>query len=194
MPRIFLSFLFCLIFAFGAFTQSSKTAEIRTIDRYVKQLNAYTKQFKGPHVVFADVSQTEKPKWKRFASDKALEKFRESSETYTIAYVWRKNGTIVTANFTMFSESGDWAHYVFHYFRADGSLAKIEADLRTFYGDISVQQDFYFDTSGRLLRKRTRYRDLKTNKPKKAPIDFFDDEVRIYKSVKKLPFARVGGK
>jgi hypothetical protein len=86
--------------------------------------------------------------------------------------------------------SGEKAHYVYQYFRADGTLAKAASQLNTFYGSMTVLRDFYFDRRGRLLRKTTRYRDLETQRPKKtAAPDFPDDEVRIYKTTARLPFA-----
>lgn len=107
------------------------------------------------------------------------------------AYIWRKNGKVVIVNFTFTSESGDWAHYIYHRFREDGTLAKVEADLRTFYGRMSVVRNFYFDKNGRLLRKTTQYRDIGTAKPKKPKEDFIDNEVHIFKKVSKLPFAHL---
>lgn len=186
MRNVVILFTLFLLFGPVANGQSSRLQEIRRIDNYVKQLNAYTKRYKKPHLIFADTSQTDKPKWKRFASEEALNKV----VTYNIAFVWRKNGRIVKANFTLFSESGDWAQYVYHYFRADGSLAKLESELRTFYGDMIVIKNFYYDSKGSLLRKRTRYFDLRSKKPIKPREEanelVFDFDT--YKSVRRLPF------
>lgn len=190
---------FFLIFAFSilpASAQANKNAEIKSINAYVKTIDAFVGK-KKPHLIFADTSdynQDAKPKWRRFASEKALEKFREeTTETYMVAYNWRKNGKLVQSNFTLFSPSGDWAQYDNYYFRADGTLAKIASELRTFYGDLIVQRDFYYDGKGRLLRQTTRYRDLNTNKPLKKPKDgdFQTTDVTVYKSVRRLPFARL---
>lgn len=94
------------------------------------------------------------------------------------------------ANFTFSSPSGDWAHYIYHYFREDGTVAKVEAQLNTFYGNMTVLRRFYFNPKGSLLRKTTKYRDLETQKPKKSEEqDFYDDEVKIFKKANKLPFA-----
>jgi hypothetical protein len=174
--------------------QTNKKAEIKRIDAYVKTLDALSKKSKGPHIVFADMSEdynANQPKWRKFNSEKEFEKAREATELYATAYVWLgKNGRVGVSNFTFSSPSGDWAHFVFHYFREDGSLAKVEAQLNTFYGDITVLRDFYFDRRGRLLRKTTKYLDLETKKPKKpADGDFYDNEVRIYKKTANLPFA-----
>lgn len=96
---------------------------------------------------------------------------------------------MIAANFTNFSGSGDWAHYLNYYFRPDGSLAKIEADLDTFYGNAIVERQFYFVKNGELIRRTKRVSDLKTHKPKKLNEDFIDEEVYLFKKVSKLPFA-----
>jgi len=175
--------------------QINKNAEIKRINAYVKTIDSFVGK-KKPHLIYADTSdynEGSKPKWRKFASVKALEKFRESSETYTIAYNWRKSGKLVQSNFTLFSPSGDWTQYDFHYFRADGTIAKIASELRTFMGDMIVLRDFYFDRKGKLLRQTARYRDLNTNKPVKKPKagDFQTTDVTIYKTVRRLPFARL---
>jgi hypothetical protein len=187
-----------VIFSLLVSAQTNKKAEIKLIDAYSKTVDAFVKKYKSPHLVFADVSDYEtnsKPKWKKFASEKALEKFRETTETYSIAYNWQKNGKITKSNFTLFSPSGDWAQYVYHYFREDGTLAKAESEMRTFNGDLIVIQDFYFDAKGKLLKKTVKYLDLQTEKPIKPTKEFlennagFVDDVEYFKRTSKLPFA-----
>jgi hypothetical protein len=103
-------------------SQAANKAEIESIDAYCKTVDAI--QDKTAGLVFADTAglNDDTPKWRGFASEKALEKFREDSDTYSIAYNWRKGTKIVASNFTLFSDSGDWAKYVYHCFREDGSL------------------------------------------------------------------------
>jgi len=194
--RVLFCFLsFALLFLpVGA--QTSKNAEIKRINAYVKTLDALVKRNKRPRLIFADTSDYNEgspPKWQKFASEKSLEKFRDKTETYTVAYNWLRRGKIVQSNFTLFSPSGDWAQYDFYYFRENGTIAKIASELRTFYGDLIVLRDFYFDGKGRLLRQTIRYRDLNTKKPVKKPNDgdFQTTDVTIYKTVRRLPFARL---
>jgi len=187
-----------VIFSLLVSAQTNKKAEIKLIDAYSKTVDAFVKKYKSPHLVFADVSDYEtnsKPKWKKFASEKALEKFRKTTETYSIAYNWRKNGKIIMSSFTLFSPSGDWAKYVYLFFREDGTLAKSETEVRTFYGKLSILQDFYFDGKGRLLKKTREYKDLTTDKPIKPTEDDIDTNSysigkgNYYKTTSKLPFA-----
>lgn len=195
--RVLLFFVIFVLVVLPAFAQKGKNAEIKRINAYVKTLDAFVKNRK-PHFIYADTSDYDaadsQPKWQRFASEKALEKFRdETRETYTIVHIWRQKGRIVQSNFTLFSPSGDWAQYDFHYFRADGTIAKIASELRTFYGDMIVLRDFYFARNGKLLRQTIRYRDLNTKKPVKKPQDgdFQNTDVTIYKTVRRLPFAKL---
>jgi hypothetical protein len=198
--RAFLFFLSLVLLILPVAAQTRKNTEIKRIDAYVKTIDAFVKRNKRPHLIFADTSDYEagsKPKWQKFASEKSLEKFREQAETYTIAYNWWQKGKIVKSNFTLFSPSGDWAQYVYHDFRADGTLAHVESEMRTFNGDLIIIQDFYFDRRGRLLKKTIKYRDLQTQKPIKPTKEFladygdFSDDVKYYKKTSRLPFARL---
>lgn len=202
MKILKISAFLLVFFAFqfpAAFAQTNKKAEIKRIDLYVKTVNKFVKN-KKPHLIFADTSdyeQDSQPKWQKFNSENALEKFRETSETYTIAYNWLQNGKIVQSNFTLFSPSGDWAHYVFHYFRADGTLAKIESDYRTFMGDFIILENLYFNKNGKIIRKTVAYKDLRTGKPKQPSKDDLQgdlpliNETDYYKKTSKLPFANL---
>lgn len=197
-------FLFLALFAFSVLpvaAQKAKKAEIKRIDAYVKTIDALVKKAGKPHLIVADTSdydEENRPQWRKFASEKALETFREKTrETYTIAFNWRKSGRIVKSNFTLFSPSGDWTEYVFHNFRADGSLAFVQSEMRTFNGDLIIVQDLYFDRRGRLLERSIKYRDLQTEKPIKPTKEFlknngdFSNDVKYYKKTGQLPFAKL---
>lgn len=201
MKKHFILIIVLLVFTFqNVASAQTNNAEIKRIKTYCKTIDSFVKRNKNPHLVFADISDyndDSKQKWRKFASDKALEKFRERNETYTIAYNWRKNGKIIQSNFTFFSPSGDWAHYVYHYFRPDGTLAKVESDMRTFYDDMIILQTIYFDSKGKQVGKITQYKDLRSKKPKKPSKDFLKDFSEIksgedyFKKTSKLPFAKL---
>ncbi|MBK8466494.1 MAG: hypothetical protein IPL32_11740 [Chloracidobacterium sp.] len=193
---LFLLTMIVFVFQSNLLGQSVK-AEVKSIDAYCKSLDAVGKKRKTPELVFADVSGlTDKTeKWRSFASEKALDKYREDSETYSIAYNWRKNGKIVVSNFTFFSGSGDWVKYVYHYFREDGTLARVESELRTFNGDYIVNRRRHFDRSGKLISKTEKYLDLTTKKPKKPEgggvMGDNPKKIDYYKTTGKLPFAHL---
>ena len=192
---VLLTFGFSL--AAAAYGQTASPSAIKSIDAYCKTVDGIQKRRKLPDLVFADTSdgyeKSSKPAWKKFASVKALDKFRDKSETYTVAYNWLDRGKIVASNFTFSSPSGDWAEYIYSYYRLDGTLAKAKIDYRTFMGDIMVLQDMYFDRSGKVIKKTVKYEDLTTHKPKKVKKDSFDssmlNEVDYYTTTGKLPFA-----
>lgn len=190
----FLLLLFISIFCGSVFAQADKTAEIKATDAYVKKIDAFVKKNKSPQLVFADTAYEGKAKWRQFSSEKALDKFREKTETYEIIYVWKQVGRIVETSSTLFSPSGDWAQYVYHYFRENGTLAKVESDFRSFNGDIIIEQSLYYDTKGKQLKKTTQYRDLKTKKFKKVdPKSGIPSmgKFEVFKTTKKLPFAHL---
>ena len=178
-----------------SYSQAANKAEIESIDAYCKTVDAI--QDKTAGLVLADTAglNDDTPKWRGFASEKALEKFREDSDTYSIAYNWRKGTKIVASNFTLFSDSGDWAKYVYHCFREDGSLARVESELRTFYGDYIVTRRNYFDRSGKRLSRSVKFRDLTSGKPKKPESGGVEgddpNEIDYYKQTSKLPFAHL---
>ncbi len=171
----------------------SQSTEVRRIDAYAKSIDSAKK--KRPDLVFADVSDytaNEKAKWRKFASEKALEKHRDRTEAYTIAYAWLGGGKIVASNFTHFSPSGDWVKYVYHHFRTDGSLARVESDYRTFNGDFMVVRRRYFNRRGKQIKSSVKFLDFKTRKSKDASSGVMGDgpnEVGYYKAASKLPFA-----
>ena len=173
--------------------QARKSAEVKRIDAYCKTVDAIRKKHKKPDLIFADTAgmNEDKEKWRAFASEKALDKFREKSETYSIAYNWQSGSRVIASNFTLFSGSGDWVKYNNHCFREDGTLAVLESDYRTFNGDFMVVRRRYFDRSGKLISKSAKFLDLQTRKPKDASSGVMGDdadEVDYYARTSKLPF------
>lgn len=191
--------VFLLAFSIGFLAvaqKRSKADKIRKIDEYISTIDFIIKDSNSPHLIFADVSQDDKPKWRKFDSQKALNKFRETSETYSIAYTWQKDGRVAATSLTLFSESGDWAKYVYLYFREDGTLAKVESDLRTFYGDFSLVQVIYFDERGDTLKSTSEYVDLMTNEPKRPhKDDILDngDKIKLlyFANTNQLPYSHL---
>jgi len=194
MKKLLLLISAVFLLCSGVFAQKAKGTGV--IDSYVAGVKKITESKRNPKIVVADTKEyeQEKSKWQKFTSETALEKFREKTETYSIAYNWKSDGKVVATNFTDFSPSGDWTMYTFHFFRPDGSLAKVESEMRTFNGDYIIKKSFYIDEKGTLLKKTSRYLDLTTGRPKKPTRDMLDEnsgfgEVVYYKTTDKLPFA-----
>ncbi len=192
MKKLLMIFVINLIILNASYAQNKVSNEIKQIDRYVKTINRITRKQKEPNLIFADISQTTKEKWNKFSSTKSLEKFMEDHEVDIAAYVWRKNGHIITSKFTLTSQSGDWFTYVNYYFRQNGRLAKIEFEHRTFYGSFVALQSFYFNEKGKILKKIIQYLDLYTDKPKTIKPDTIDKsylKTDVYRKANNLPFA-----
>ena len=176
--------------------QTKSSTEVRRIDALAKSIDRVAKRSKK--LVVADTANfdEDKTKWQLFDSEDALEKFRDKTETYTIAYSWKHSGRVIASNFTLFSPSGDWTKYVLHYFRTDGSVGLVRSELRTFYGEFIVKDDRYFDPRGRLIKRTRKYFDLTTGKPKRPTNEMPEDNSSFYrvdyfKKAGDLPFAKL---
>jgi hypothetical protein len=188
MKKIFV-LLLVFIFPTLVFAQTGKTKEIKQINSYVKKLSNFVERNPKKLEIYANISETKKPKWKKFESKKSLQKHSWDES----AYVFRQNGKVVVTNSTFTSESGDWVKYVYHFFRQDGTLAKIESQFNTFHGNFSLIKDIYFDRKGNVLKKTEKYLDLTTRKRKKPTKDDIlnnGDNLKdfYYKKSGKLPF------
>ena len=182
--KLILLLLFCLPLIVGAQTTRPNLTEINT---YAATIDRFMKVNKTPRY-FGDVSLEEKSNWKLFKTRKLID---DAEEVYEKAVAWSKTGKIVGVIFTLSSRSGDWAHYITYYYRADGSLAKIHAELNTFYGEVSIIRDRFFDSNGQLLHSTQKILDLQTRKPKKPTGDFMDQDINVYKKVSELPFSKL---
>ena len=172
-------------------TAQTRKVQLAEINSYVTDVNQFTKRNTRARRIFADVapSEADKSKWREFKTKRELDKFEGNPDES--AYVWTRAGKVIAAAITFTSQSGDWAHMITYYFREDGSLAKLEAQLNTFYGDVSVIRNQYFDNAGVRISSSERILDLKTQKPVKKPVDYFDQPVRVFKKVSELPFHKL---
>ncbi len=89
--------------------------------------------------------------------------------------MWLAEGRVASAVFTLFSESGDWAKYVTHCFRKDGSLERATIEYRTFYGYFIMVDKQEYGRSGALMKSTKNYFDLETDEPKKISEDDLAD-------------------
>ena len=130
--------------------------------------------------------------WHEFASDQDRVAARTGYNLTEVADVWMfaEEGSLVRMVFT--SPSGDWVDYVDYCFRADGTLATIDAELRTFCGGMIVNRRRSFDSAGRKTDGPIAYRDLQTKAPTTANgpegLGFQDHAVPEYMTLKALPF------
>jgi hypothetical protein len=171
--------------------QPRQKTELAAIGSYAKSIDQFTKRNARKRRIFGIVpSEEDKPdQWQEFKTVRHA----VQANLFDSAYVWLKDGKVVAADFSFTSSSGDWYHYVNYYFRADGTLAKIHAQLNTFAasdGGVSVVRDRLYSSNGKLLHTATRYLDLQSQKPRKRS-DFMDQPIPDYRTVRALPFVKL---
>ena len=172
-------------------TKPPPKTEVTAIASYVKSIDQFTKRHARKRRIFG-IIPGEEDKADKWAEFKTIRQEVQANLEYS-AHVWLRDGKVVAARFSFTSPSGDWYHYVNYYFRADGTLAKIHAQLNTFAGPdggISVVRDKFYRSSGKLLHTTTRYLDLKSQKPR-ARGEFMDQPIPDYKTVRDLPFYKL---
>jgi hypothetical protein len=180
----------CTFFTFQTSAASqSRNATIAQINAYAAEIDRYIQRNPRAERMFGDTAEYDdsNPRWREFKTKAAFEK----ATLYQSATVWTRAGTVVLVGFTFTSPSGDWAHFINYYFRDDGSLAKIEGQLNTFYGDVSIVRKQHFNDAGIQISSTERFLDLKTRKPIKKPDDFFDKPVPVYRTITELPFHKL---
>ena len=183
--------LLVLGFVEGSVVAQTRKAQLANINSYVAEVDRFTKRNTKARRIFADVAteNDNNPRWREFKTKREFDKFEGNPDES--AYVWTRTEKLIAAAFTFTSQSGDWAHLVTYYFREDGTLAKIEAQLNTFYGDVSVVRNQYFNNAGVRISSSERILGLKTQKPVKKPADYFDQPVTVFKKVSELPFYKL---
>jgi|SRR5262249_18308866 len=198
--RLLFSVFTCVAFAALTLAQTNastdkqiRDAEITKIKGYCLELDDYSKRNPKLHRVFGDVSsgmKGDKSRWREFKPKS------ERDDDYIgslmgNADVWSKEGAGMLVYCYFQSPSGDWGHQISYYFREDGSLARIHAELGTFFGNMTVIRERFYDSQGKLLRSSQQFLDLETKKKKRPGEngeEFFDHPVPIYRTVKALPF------
>jgi hypothetical protein len=185
-------FLFLCISLLAVPGETFAQSQVAKIDTFVAEVNRFIKENPKSSRVFANVAGAEdnKPQWREFRNRDEMEKTRTGDNLNEIAFVWTRASKVAGISFTFTSPSGDWAHLLTYYFRDDGSLAKISAQLNTFYGDLSIIRQLYFNNRGVLFKNTRQYLDLKTKRAKK-PGEFFDHSVPVYRNVQALPFHKL---
>ncbi|MBC7911169.1 MAG: hypothetical protein H7Y30_11745 [Pyrinomonadaceae bacterium] len=170
---------------------SPATGRVAEVETYVTEIDGFVKSNAKTQRIFADVASganaNAKANWREFKSEQERTAADTGDNLNENAYVWMRDGKIIGANFTFQSPSRDWVHYVMYYFRGDGTLAKSDATLNTFNGDITVVRKDYYDNKGILLKGTTHCKDLKTQRSKPCG-NLQEQPAPVYLRVNKLPF------
>lgn len=189
-----LCLLLLLTTAARAQTNARVRAEVAAINRYEKELDAYTKRRAKSARIFGNLASgtTEaSDKWTEFRTERARERADTGENLNENALVWLREGKPVRATFTFQSPSRDWAHFITYDYRADGTLAKQRAELNTFYGNLTVIRERFYDPAGKLLHSTDATYHLGTRRRAKPAADlaeFINRPLPLYQSVGALPF------
>ena len=168
-------------------TSGASADQIIEIDRLVKSLNDQVKGSDARMRIIANVADDGKPDdWREFKSDEdrsRLDNGTNLNDNFSI--VQNETGTWLDTMYQ--SPSRDWAQYVTYYFRLDGTLAKMETELRTFFGEMIAIRNRWFAPMGSELKIEREYNDLSTGKPAEPGDDFYDIKEPVYLRLDQLP-------
>lgn len=165
-----------------------KHAQLAAIEKYCKEIDAYKKEKGVVRKTFATIDTGKKGTrkvWMEFKNDKAREQADTGENLNENAFVWLRKNKVVAATFTFQDTSRKWVHFAFYYFRADGSLAKLDEELDR--EKIKFVRKSYFSEDRKMLAGASNYFDG-TAKQIAAPKNFTDRKAPVYKSVNDLPF------
>lgn len=129
------------------------------------------------------MSDTVSESWRRVAVLSPIGAGQQNAEAWV-----SKKGEILVSTFTN-SKSGDWYQEVDYCFRVDGSLARAQETLNTFYasnGGVRVYKDLYFNSDGTAITSTVNVVDLKTQNPTTST--YQDRDLPIFKTITQLPF------
>jgi len=170
--------------------QTNTSGAVEKIRKYSENIDNYVESNLDRKRLFgAKTSSGVSVQWKEFHSDEEREKALIGEYEYQAANTWLKEERVVFVNNTMWSDSGDWALYVYYYFDNNGRTIRITSDFRTFIGKVKVLGDLYFDAEGKILRKTEEYFDLHTDRQySKKPEYQPDVTIPLILRVADLPF------
>ena len=178
----------------AAVTAAAAPAEIKRVDgrcgAAAKLDDAHKEDFRA----FADVSAAVLPAasdaggtWRALPTPDALKAFVQAGNApNTQAKLWSAEDGTRIAEVYFQSETGDWSDDAQYCFRADGTLARLEATLSNYAADVEGRRLTHFDRAGTVLRTSGKATSLETHK-RVATMDGLSDPP-IYPTVASLPF------
>ena len=138
------------------------------------------------------------PDWREFKTAEERSAQDTGDNRNESADVYLKEGRLVYVRFLFQSESQDWTLYVDYCFQPDGSLARVNSELRTFHGDVRVIRVVTYGSTRTVLSKKETVSDLQSgeaiNERELKTREFVDNKAPIFWSVKDLPFNALLGR
>ena len=191
-PAMTIWLLACMFFTpHGAKGQSTCAQQVAEIKAYCKKVDQFIKANPNSRRAFASNSSgvgRVREDWHEsgIESDNRMEEARENLNEN--ASVWLSQGRIVGANFTFRRESRDWIQSAMYYYREDGTLARINAQLKMFHDEMTFIREQFYDRKGVLIAGSTTTCSLKTGRAKKPDDDFVPNPLPVYETTDRLPF------
>lgn len=176
----------------GAPASNSRASELNEARTISRSIDRYASSHPREARYFADIADDRSKgpdRWREFRTLKLI----ENPDFYDKAIVWTRRGRTAQVNLTDSSPSGDWVRYDNYSFRPDGTLAKVDSTLSTFYTGytggndlIRVLQVRHYNRAGRVLKATKEYRDAKYLRVR--PSAYRKNEPLVYLRVSALPF------
>jgi len=111
----------------------------------------------------------------------------EAERTGRTMKLFTAGGTLRASVAEVEAPSGDWQQTIEHCFRSDGSVAFVLTVLRTFHGDVQVEDRLYFNPRGERIRTLRNVSDLKTGKPVKPDeASFISPKPQLFRTADEL--------
>jgi hypothetical protein len=185
-----------------------RPAEVESIEAYVRGVDLLVDsavEQGGPFRVFAQFASPrgKTSGWREFADEGAVEEVVKTEQpgTVVLARVFMRAGSVAAVYSSAAAEDG--VVWTDHYFRADGTLAKLDTRWRTLGGELQMVRERYFDAGGQLLWSWVEYVDLAAGTPvtklrpglaePKPDIYFRADRLPYHSLVKRPPDATPRG-
>jgi hypothetical protein len=188
-PAIILWLLAGVLFPpLTAVGQATCAQEVANIQAYCKKVDRFIKSNPHSRRAFASTSpggEQAANVWYQLGVDGDP---RRGDNLNGNASVWLSQGKIVAASLTFRRESGDWVQHAMYYYREDGTLARINAQLDMFPGEMSFIREHFYDRNGVLISGSTKSCSLKSGRAKKPDKEFVPGPLPVYETTDRLPF------
>ena len=189
-PAIFL-WLLAGVFLFSQVVRGQSTCarEVAEIEAYSKKVDRLIEtSHNSSRRVFVTTSrdvENDSVGWREFKAGAA----DAGDAVNDNAWVWSGEGKIVRVKFTFQSESHDMVQFAMYYYREDGTLARISAQLNLSRGQTTIIRDQFYDRKGVLIRGSAKSCSLKGGREQKADKHFIPAPLPVYLTIDGLPFS-----
>ena len=169
--------------------QSTCAREVAEIEAYSKKVDRLIEtSHNDSRRVFVGTSRDvehDSVGWREFKADAA----DTGGSANDNAWVWSSEGKIVRVKFTFQSEWRDRVQFAMYYYREDGTLARISAQLNLSREQTTIIRDQFYDRKGVLIRGSAKSCRLMGGREQKAEKHFSPEPLPVYLTTDGLPFS-----